>query len=117
MLRSLAVSVFLLLVSPVAAAQDALQYGLRHLKLLAEDDKVRVLHYTPGKGDKTPLHSHPSTVLYVIQGGKVRITTPDGKSVDGELKSGTVLLRPAVTHADEALDDLDVILVELKKEP
>ena len=117
MLRTFAVSAILLLGSQVASAQDAMQYGLKHLKVLAEDDKVRVLRYTPGKGDKTPLHSHPSTVLYVIQGGKVRITAADGKSVDGELKSGTVLLRPAVTHADEALDDLDVILVELKKEP
>jgi hypothetical protein len=32
-----------------------------------------------------------------------------------ELKSGELLLRPPVTYADEALDDLQAILIELKK--
>ena len=30
------------------------------------------------------------------------------------LKTGAALLRPPVTHADEALDDVETILVELK---
>jgi quercetin dioxygenase-like cupin family protein len=100
--------------SSPAVAQDAMQYGLRHLKVLAEDEKVRVLHYMPARGEKTPMHSHPSTVLYVIKGGRIRITMPDGSTTDGELKAGATLLRPPVTHADEAFDDLEVILVELK---
>ena len=91
-----------------------MQYGLKHLKVLAEDEKVRVLKYTPEKGDKTPMHSHPSTVVYVIKGGRVRFTMPDGSTRDAELKTGDALLRPPVTHADEALDDLDVVLVEIK---
>ena len=95
-------------------AQDAMQYGLKHLKVLAEDDKVRVLKYTPQKGDKTSIHSHPSTVVYVIKGGAVRFTMPDGSTKDAELKTGESLLRPPVTHADEALDDLEVVLVEIK---
>ena len=94
--------------------QDAVQYGLKHLKVLAEDDKVRVLKYAPQKGDKTPMHSHPSTVVYVIKGGRVRFTMPDGSTKDAELKTGESLLRPPVTHADEALDDLEVVLVEIK---
>jgi quercetin dioxygenase-like cupin family protein len=105
----------ILLSSALACAQDAMQYGLPHLKVLAEDDKVRVLKYMPDKGNKTPMHSHPSTVLYVIKGGKVRITASDGTTKDGELKTGEALLRPPVTHADEALDSLEVILIELKK--
>jgi quercetin dioxygenase-like cupin family protein len=100
--------------SSVAHAQDAMQYGLPHLKVLAEDQKVRVLRYAPHAGNKTPMHSHPSTVVYVIKGGKVRYTMPDGGTKDGELKTGDALLRPPVTHADEALDELEVILVELK---
>ena len=39
---------------------------------------------------------------------------PDGSTRDAELKTGDALLRPPVTHADEALDDLDVVLVEIK---
>jgi len=103
-----------LLPSSIVYGQDAMQYGLKHLKVLAEDEKVRVLKYTPNKGDKTPIHSHPSTVLYVIKGGGVRITMPDGKITDAQLKAGDALLRPPVTHSDEALDDLEVVLIELK---
>ena len=105
----------LVLCSPIAFGQDAMQYGLKHLKVLAEDERVRVLKYTPEKGDKTPVHSHPATVVYVIKGGKVRFTMPDGSVRDVELKTGDTLLRPPVTHTDEALDDLEVVLVELKK--
>ena len=105
----------LLLFSSIAFGQDAMQYGLKHLKVLAEDEKVRVLKYTPQKGDKTPVHSHPATVVYVIKGGKVRFTMPDGSVRDAELKTGDTLLRPPVTHIDEALDELEVVLVELMK--
>ena len=112
-LTGLIASVFLLFPS-VLLAQDAMQYGLKHLKVLAEDDRVRVLKYTPQIGDKTPVHSHPSTVVYVIKGGRVRFTMPDGSTRDAELKTGDTLLRPPVTHTDEALDDLEVVLIELK---
>ena len=101
------------IITPVFG-QDAMQYGLKHLKVLAEDDKVRVLKYTPQKGDKTPMHSHPSTVVYVIKGGGIRFTMPDGSTKVAELRTGDSLLRPPVTHADEALDDLEVVLVEIK---
>jgi beta-alanine degradation protein BauB len=111
----LAVAGVLLWSAPAAMAQDAMQYGVRHLEVLAEDDQVRVLKYRPRKGDKTPVHSHPSTVLYVVKGGKVRITAVDGSIADAELKAGDALLRPPVTHSDEALDDLEVVLIELKK--
>jgi quercetin dioxygenase-like cupin family protein len=96
-------------------AQDVMQYGVKHIKVLAEDDKVRVLHFTPSKGDKTPIHSHPETVLYVIKGGKIRTTLPDGTSTVTELKAGQTSLRAPVTHSDESLDDIDAIIIELKK--
>jgi beta-alanine degradation protein BauB len=103
------------LVSASLLAQDAMQYHLRHLKVLAEDDKVRVLEYSPKKGDKTPMHSHPSSVVYVLKGGRVKYTLADGTTKISELKTGEALLRPPVTHSDEALDDVDSILIELKK--
>jgi len=105
----------ILLSSGLVRGQDAMQYGLAHLKVLAEDDKVRVLKYVPEKGDKTPIHSHPAIVVYVVKGGKVKFTMPDGSTRDAELKTGEALLRPPVTHTDEALDSLEVILIELKK--
>jgi quercetin dioxygenase-like cupin family protein len=105
----------LLLVAVAAWAQDAMQYHVKHLTVLAEDDHVRVLRYAPHRGDATPMHSHPQTVVYVVRGGRVRYTFPDGSTKDGELKTGEALLRAPVTHADLALDDVEAILVELKR--
>ena len=99
---------------PLVFAQDAMSHRVRHLTVMAEDARVRVLRYAPSAGDKTPMHSHPSSVVYVVKGGRVRTTLPDGTTTVTELKAGEVLLRPAVTHADEALDPVESILVELK---
>ncbi len=116
-MRALAiVMASLFLTSPsIVLAQDAMQYGVKHLRVLAEDDKVRVLKYAPMAGDKTPIHSHPASVVYVIKGGRARFTLPDGTVREAELKTGETLLRPPVTHSDEALDDIEAVLVEIKK--
>jgi quercetin dioxygenase-like cupin family protein len=63
----------LLFSAQLLVGQDAMQYGVKHLKVLAEDDKVRVLEYSPKKGDRTPMHSHPSSVVYVLKGGTGQI--------------------------------------------
>jgi quercetin dioxygenase-like cupin family protein len=111
-----ALTVSLLLFScPAVFGQDAMQYGLKHLTVLAEDTRVRVLRYSPHKGDKTPVHSHPSAVVYVIKGGRVKYTMPDGSIKISELKAGEALIRPPVTHSDEALDDVEAILIEIKQ--
>jgi hypothetical protein len=43
---------FLVSSCPAVFGQDAMQYGVKHLTVLAEDQKVRVLQYAPHKGDK-----------------------------------------------------------------
>jgi quercetin dioxygenase-like cupin family protein len=111
---SLSLSI-LLFSCPTVFGQDAMKYGLKHLTVLAEDQKVRVLRYSPARGDKTPMHSHPSAVVYVLKGGRVKYTMPDGSTKIAELKTGEALLRPPVTHSDEALDDVEAILVEMKQ--
>jgi quercetin dioxygenase-like cupin family protein len=105
----------LLFSCPAVFGQDAMQYGVKHLTVLAEDQKVRVLRYAPHRGDKTPIHSHPSAVVYVLKGGRVKYTMPDGSTKISELKTGEALIRPPVTHSDEALDDVEAILVEIKQ--
>ena len=101
--------------SSTAPARDVMKYGLDQWTVLAENDQVRVLRFAPKKGAATPIHSHPATVVYVVKGGWVRIITPDGSAQDREYRSGTAFVRAAETHSDEALDDLDCVLVELKR--
>jgi hypothetical protein len=45
----------------------------------------------------------------------VKYTLPDGSTKISELKAGDALIRPPVTHSDEALDDVETILVEIKQ--
>jgi hypothetical protein len=54
-------------------------------------------------------------VVYVLKGGRVKYTMPDGSTKVAELKAGAALIRPPITHADQALDDVEAILVEIKK--
>jgi len=107
--------VLVALACPLVCAQDALKFGLKSQQLLAEDAKVRVIRFAPQPGDKTPMHSHPPYVVYVIKGGRVKYTLPDGTKSVSELKTGTAVIKPAVTHADEAIDAVETIIVELKQ--
>src|SRR5437764_14170755 len=114
-MKTLAAMILFSLMLPILAAQDVMQSHPRQLKVLAENSQVRVLRFAPTKGESTPMHSHPKTVVYVVKGGKIRLTSSDGSSSVVELKTGETQLPAPVTHSDEALDDLEVILVELKK--
>jgi quercetin dioxygenase-like cupin family protein len=97
-----------------AFAQDVMLQHLPFLKVLAEDDRVRVLRYAPGAGGKSAMHSHPEAVVVVLKGGRVRYTFPDGTQKVVELKTGDAMIRPPVTHFDEAIDPVESILVEIK---
>jgi len=113
MFRGALVACLLLLVCP-AFGQDVMKYHVKHISVLAEDRDVRVLRYAPKRGDRTPMHSHPASVLYVIKGGRIKTTLPNGTTTISSLNNGAAMLRPPVIHADEALDDVEMILVELK---
>jgi hypothetical protein len=39
------------------------------------------------------MHSHPSAVVYVLKGGRVKYSMPDGSTKISELKTGEVLIR------------------------
>ena len=68
-------------------------------------------------GVKEAVHSHPAYVIYVLEGGKYRNYASDGKTTEGELKTGEVLFREPLTHAAENIGKttMHMILVELKK--
>ena len=115
-LTSVYVPIGLVLIGGVAGAmaQDVMLQRLSFIKVVAEDDKVRVLRYAPAAGDKSAMHSHPEAVAVVLKGGRVRYSFPDGTQKVTELKTGDAIIRPPVTHLDEAIDPVEVILVEIK---
>jgi len=97
-------------------AQDPAVVNARTIKVKFENDRVRVLEAELPPGVKEQVHSHPAYVIYVLAGGKYRNYAADGKTTEGELKTGEVLYRDPLTHAAENIGDttLHLILVELK---
>jgi quercetin dioxygenase-like cupin family protein len=84
-------------------------------KVLKETDKIRVIEFTPKKGDKIGVHSHPTMVVYILKAGKTKFTLEDGTSKVTESKVGEVLINPPVTHSQEHLSSARAILVEIKE--
>jgi len=96
--------------------QDPAAVNAKTIHVKLENDRVRVLEATLKPGDKEQLHSHPAYVIYVLEGGKARSHTPDGKTSDQEFKTGDVIYRDPLTHWAENVGTttIHLILVELK---
>ena len=100
-----------------ARAQDPVQVAPNNFKVLLENDQVRVLDFH-SKGEKVPMHSHPTYLTYDISGsGKTIYTSPDGKTTEREYKPGQTTWNGATTHATQSNGEIHVLLVELKTQP
>jgi quercetin dioxygenase-like cupin family protein len=102
-------------VSYSIAADDLCSIAPGNCRVLKEDAKVRVLEFTARKGDRTPMHSHPAYVVYIVKAGVSRFTLTDGTSFVRNPKDGEAFINPPVTHSEECLEDQVAILVELKQ--
>ena len=70
-------------------------------QILLENDQVRVLDVHAEPGEKVAMHSHPASILYYLTDGKLKVTYPNGKTEEREVKAGTAVWSDAVTHAVE----------------
>jgi quercetin dioxygenase-like cupin family protein len=101
----LTIGVTLCVVAP-AIPQDHAKVDPDHVKVVAENDQVRVLRYRYGPHQKSAQHSHPdNTVDVALTKGMVRLISPDGKTVEHSVEAGQVNLNPASTHIVENLGD------------
>ena len=105
-----------LLLAATAMAQDPVPTYPDNYKVLAENDRVRVLDFKLRKGAKENFHSHPAAVTYVLAPFKIRFTFPDGTTRIREAKAGDVFFGEGLVHASENIGDTDAhgILVEMK---
>jgi len=80
---------------------------------------VRVLRIHYGPGEKSVMHSHPASVAVFLTDGKVKFTTPDGKSKEAAAKAGEVQWEAGGLHLPEnaGTKPFELILVELKSAP
>ncbi len=96
---------------PDAVATDPDKYSV-----VLENERVRVLRYHDRPGDRTSQHVHPDYVLYAESSFRRRLTFPDGRQVELDVKAGSVSWLKGHVHIGENIGDTDtdVIIVELK---
>ncbi len=78
--------------------QDPVEVAPNIYKVPLENDRVRVLDIHMQLGDKSPQHSHPAHVRYMVTGGKVKYNYPDGEFEELELEAGQAMWSDEVTH-------------------
>lgn len=108
-----------LVVAATATAQDPLKVGPNIYKKVLENERVRMLEVTFAPGDSIGMHAHPDHAVYAVTGGKLRVTTSDGKTQVADLKAGDPIWFPAVIHGAKNIGttSLKLVVLELKEKP
>ena len=84
-------------------------------KVLLENAEVMVIETTYPIGTSVPMHEHRSPhVVYVVEGGTVQTTAPDGDVGVLELCSGQTLWRQAQSHSTRNVGSTTVKVVEVE---
>ncbi len=102
-------------VSTSSFAQDRKEADPQ-MKVLLENECVRVQYHDVAVGESIPMHSHPSYVVYTLKPFKARITLPDGTQRISEREAGVAYWNEPITHSVENIGDGDIynLIVELK---
>src|SRR6266852_7185182 len=105
------------LAAVAAFAQDVVQLAPAQVKVIFENERVRVLHFHEPGHSTLPMHSHPAYVTVGLTTDHSKYTFPDGKTSDQRTKADDVTYSEVVTHAYENLSGAasESIMVELKK--
>ena len=77
---------------------DALQGASNVYTFIMENDRVHVVDTRFKPGVKAAMHSHPDHVMYIVSGGKLKVTPLEGKPQELDLKTGQVLWMDATSH-------------------
>ncbi len=86
------------------------------VKVTLDNEHVRVFEAVLKPGDKEGMHSHPRTVVYVIEGGRMRNHPEHGEVTEAELTAGQTMYRGPITHWAENIGTttMRLVVVELK---
>lgn len=97
-------------------AQDAAVVNAGIITVKVDNERVRVFEAVLEPGQREQLHSHPTSIAYVLAGGKIRMHGADGTVSESEPATGETLYRGPVTHWGENIGTttLRFLVVELK---
>ena len=88
-----------------------------NMQPVLENERVRVLKVQIKPGEKTNMHSHPDSVVCILNDQKLKFENSEGEENEFELNFGHVLYLDPVTHAVQNIGKTEAIsiVVELKK--
>src|SRR5215210_3537827 len=69
------------------------------MKVLLNNDCVRVQYHDVGIGQTAPMHSHPAYIVYTLKPFKALITLADGTRRISEHKAGEAYWNQPITHS------------------
>jgi len=110
----LAAFVLALSTKPVMA-QDPVKLAPQLHTVKLDNEKVRVYELRAKAGDKIAMHYHPAMVLVALSNCKLKVTSPDGKAQEVELKEGDTGWNEAQSHVSEFLTDAHLLVIEMKE--
>ena len=102
--------------STISTAEDGVVADPKHYSVEFENDRIRVIRIKYGPGEKSVMHTHGANMAVFLTDGKVRMTFPDGTSVEETTAAGGVQWADAEEHLPENLSGspMELVLVELK---
>ncbi len=100
----------------VSFAQDPLEVGPDVYSKLFENERVRVMEVRFKPGESIGMHSHPDHLAYMLSGGLLQLSHPDGTLKDIAGDTGQVFWIPAESHAavNTGTTEVRILVVELK---
>ena len=86
----------------------------KHVKVLLENEDVRVSEAIRPPGTVEPMHTHPAYVAYFFDAWEGKLTSADGKVSEKSFPAGSVIYSPGRTHALEVIgtNAQHVLLIE-----
>ena len=115
MIKILLVALGFLVATPALLAQDRAA-TVPDMKVLLDNECVRMQFHDVAVGEKTPMHSHPKYAVYVFNPYKARITLANGSQLISEHKAGDAFWHEASQHIVENIGATPIhnLVVELK---
>lgn len=85
-------------------------------RVVFENERVRVLEYRDGPGDKTMEHRHPDSVMITLSSFRRRLSG-HGEDIDVDIPAGAARWLAAQDHSGENIGDTEThtMFVELKE--
>jgi beta-alanine degradation protein BauB len=118
-MRTLSLSFLLasLAAAPAAMGQDPVSVNSSAVKVVFENEQIRVLHARYAPHQKLAMHSHPSRVVVYITDMHALVTSARGEAQELRYKAGDSRWSEPATHSVENLEDtpFEIVEIELKK--